>query len=144
MCCPGITDRAASKGPALAPRSQAFLSLHVTGRLSVMPHCLAVHAGRTWIAGTAHCCLAFRYFETDEYNGIPPQWWFGGGSDITPCYVNAEDMQHFHGSYKVGPLLPAFNYSPMYGILWQYYALSAGQILDEDASNQRSIGTQGS
>ncbi|KAK9864467.1 hypothetical protein WJX84_011389, partial [Apatococcus fuscideae] len=42
----------------------------------------------------------YRYFETDEYNGIPPQWWFGGGSDITPSYVNAEDMQHFHGSYK--------------------------------------------
>ena len=37
-----------------------------------------------------------------EWNGIPGQWWFGGGTDITPSYVNEEDMQHFHGTYKVG------------------------------------------
>ena len=36
-----------------------------------------------------------------EWNGIPGQWWFGGGTDITPSYVNEEDMQHFHGTYKV-------------------------------------------
>ena len=38
-----------------------------------------------------------------EWNGIPGQWWFGGGTDITPSYVNEEDMRHFHGTYKVGP-----------------------------------------
>ena len=27
-------------------------------------------------------------------------WWFGGGTDITPSYVNEEDMKHFHGTYK--------------------------------------------
>ncbi len=36
-----------------------------------------------------------------EWNGIPGQWWFGGGTDITPSYVNEEDMKHFHGTYKV-------------------------------------------
>lgn len=40
-----------------------------------------------------------------EWNGIPGQWWFGGGTDITPSYVNEEDMRHFHGTYKVSPLL---------------------------------------
>ena len=34
------------------------------------------------------------YFETEEWKGVPGQWWFGGGTDITPCYVNEEDMRH--------------------------------------------------
>eukprot|EP01024_Parvocaulis_polyphysoides_P013186 TRINITY_DN1510_c0_g1_i3.p1 TRINITY_DN1510_c0_g1~~TRINITY_DN1510_c0_g1_i3.p1 ORF type:complete len:379 (+),score=70.91 TRINITY_DN1510_c0_g1_i3:134-1138(+) len=42
----------------------------------------------------------YRYFETAEWNGIPGQWWFGGGTDITPSYVYEEDMKHFHGAYK--------------------------------------------
>lgn len=37
----------------------------------------------------------YRYFETD--GGV---WWFGGGTDITPSYLNEDDMKHFHGSYK--------------------------------------------
>jgi hypothetical protein len=41
-----------------------------------------------------------RYFETEEWNGIPGQWWFGGGTDITPNFVVEEDMRHFHGTYK--------------------------------------------
>jgi len=41
-----------------------------------------------------------RYFETESWNGIPGQWWFGGGTDITPCYVVPEDMKHFHQTYK--------------------------------------------
>lgn len=42
----------------------------------------------------------YRYFETDRWGDIPPQWWFGGGTDITPSYVVEEDMKHFHGIYK--------------------------------------------
>ena len=37
----------------------------------------------------------YRYFETD--GGV---WWFGGGTDITPSYLDEEDMKHFHGVYK--------------------------------------------
>eukprot|EP00595_Chromulina_sp_UTEXLB2642_P003434 CAMPEP_0196761380 /NCGR_PEP_ID=MMETSP1095-20130614/595_1 /TAXON_ID=96789 ORGANISM="Chromulina nebulosa, Strain UTEXLB2642" /NCGR_SAMPLE_ID=MMETSP1095 /ASSEMBLY_ACC=CAM_ASM_000446 /LENGTH=383 /DNA_ID=CAMNT_0042110845 /DNA_START=41 /DNA_END=1192 /DNA_ORIENTATION=+ len=37
----------------------------------------------------------YRYFETD--GGV---WWFGGGTDITPSYLNEDDMKHFHGAYK--------------------------------------------
>jgi len=37
----------------------------------------------------------YRYFETD--GGV---WWFGGGTDITPSYVNEDDMKQFHGTYK--------------------------------------------
>lgn len=42
----------------------------------------------------------YRYFETEEFMGIPPQWWFGGGTDITPSYIDLDDMKHFHGTYK--------------------------------------------
>jgi len=37
----------------------------------------------------------YRYFETET--GV---WWFGGGTDITPSYLDKEDMKHFHGTYK--------------------------------------------
>lgn len=37
----------------------------------------------------------YRYFETN--NGI---FWFGGGTDITPSYLDIEDMKHFHGTHK--------------------------------------------
>ena len=37
----------------------------------------------------------YRYFETD--GGV---WWFGGGTEITPSYVNEDDTKHFHRNYK--------------------------------------------
>lgn len=37
----------------------------------------------------------YRYFETD--GGI---WWCGGGTDITPAYLDEADMKHFHGTLK--------------------------------------------
>jgi len=37
----------------------------------------------------------YRYFETNT--GV---WWFGGGTDITPSYLDLDDMKHFHGTYK--------------------------------------------
>lgn len=36
-----------------------------------------------------------RYFEMS--NGI---WWFGGGIDLTPHYVNADDARYFHSALK--------------------------------------------
>ncbi|KAG1660383.1 hypothetical protein FOA52_007288 [Chlamydomonas sp. UWO 241] len=50
------------------------------------------------MAPTMH--FNYRYFETEEWNGIPGQWWFGGGTDITPSYLDVDDMKHFHGAYK--------------------------------------------
>lgn len=28
------------------------------------------------------------------------QWWFGGGTDLTPTYLNKEDVLHFHQTLK--------------------------------------------
>jgi len=36
----------------------------------------------------------FRYFERGD------QWWFGGGSDLTPSYPYDDDCRHFHEVWK--------------------------------------------
>lgn len=36
-----------------------------------------------------------RYFELDSKD-----WWFGGGIDLTPHYINKEDVKFFHTSLK--------------------------------------------
>ncbi|KAJ1698046.1 hypothetical protein LUZ63_006558 [Rhynchospora breviuscula] len=45
----------------------------------------------------------YRYFETDapkDAPGAPRQWWFGGGTDLTPSYIIEEDVKHFHSIQK--------------------------------------------
>lgn len=45
----------------------------------------------------------YRYFETDapkDVPGAPRQWWFGGGTDLTPSYIFEEDVKHFHSVQK--------------------------------------------
>ena len=50
-------------------------------------------------APTVH--LNYRYFETkDPETGATDTWWFGGGSDLTPCYLYEEDAKLFHQSHK--------------------------------------------
>lgn len=41
----------------------------------------------------------YRYFEIEEADGNK-HWWFGGGSDLTPTYLNQEDAVHFHRTLK--------------------------------------------
>ncbi|EES14712.1 hypothetical protein BDA96_07G080200 [Sorghum bicolor] len=45
----------------------------------------------------------YRYFETEapkDAPGAPRQWWFGGGTDLTPSYIIEEDIKHFHSVQK--------------------------------------------
>ncbi|KAK7889473.1 hypothetical protein WMY93_025033 [Mugilogobius chulae] len=41
----------------------------------------------------------YRYFEVEEADGSK-QWWFGGGTDLTPVYINKEDALLFHKTLK--------------------------------------------
>ncbi len=41
----------------------------------------------------------YRYFEVNAGDG-EVLWWFGGGSDLTPSYLNEEDVVHFHRTLK--------------------------------------------
>jgi coproporphyrinogen III oxidase len=38
----------------------------------------------------------YRYFELYDHDHQIADYWFGGGSDLTPCYLFEEDIQHFH------------------------------------------------
>ena len=50
------------------------------------PHCPTVH-------------FNYRYFEVSTAEGI--EAWFGGGTDLTPSYINEEDISHFHKTQKM-------------------------------------------
>ena len=50
------------------------------------------------MAPTVH--LNYRYFETANPDGSSNTWWFGGGCDLTPCYLFDEDAIHFHRTVK--------------------------------------------
>ncbi|KAL1131224.1 hypothetical protein AAG570_010842 [Ranatra chinensis] len=41
----------------------------------------------------------YRYFEVTDSTG-KTHWWFGGGTDLTPYYLNENDCKHFHGVLK--------------------------------------------
>lgn len=40
----------------------------------------------------------YRYFEVQEEGKTV--WWFGGGTDLTPYYLDREDVHHFHKTLK--------------------------------------------
>lgn len=50
------------------------------------------------MAPTVH--LNYRYFETQNEDGSPQAWWFGGGADLTPIYLFEEDAELFHRDLK--------------------------------------------
>ena len=41
-----------------------------------------------------------RYFEVQPQDGQNEIWWFGGGIDLTPHYINEEDARYFHQQLK--------------------------------------------
>lgn len=41
----------------------------------------------------------YRYFEVVNNDGTK-QWWFGGGTDLTPYYLDESDVVHFHKTLK--------------------------------------------
>ncbi|MCL4140716.1 UNVERIFIED_CONTAM: hypothetical protein GTU68_004369, partial [Idotea baltica] len=42
----------------------------------------------------------YRYFEIQDKEGKQRDWWFGGGTDLTPYYLEEDDVKHFHRSLK--------------------------------------------
>ena len=58
---------------------------------------LVLHPFNPWVP-TVHA--NYRMFELyDEHGGLKDRW-FGGGTDLTPYYLEEEDGLHFHGTYK--------------------------------------------
>jgi len=50
------------------------------------PHCPTIH-------------FNYRYFEVTSADG-EKTWWFGGGTDLTPMYLDETDVRHFHTELK--------------------------------------------
>ncbi len=53
---------------------------------------IVLHSSNPWIP-IIH--MNIRYFELDENT-----WWFGGGIDLTPHYINPDEARFFHQSLK--------------------------------------------
>ncbi|XP_020967464.1 oxygen-dependent coproporphyrinogen-III oxidase, chloroplastic-like [Arachis ipaensis] len=54
-------------------------------------------------APTLHIMIFYPYFRAvspTDAPGAPRQWWFGGGTDLTPAYIFEEDVKHFHSVYS--------------------------------------------
>jgi coproporphyrinogen III oxidase len=58
---------------------------------------LVVHP-RSPMVPTVH--LNVRYFEIGDETGAVRDFWFGGGTDLTPTYPFPEDAVHFHRTLK--------------------------------------------
>ncbi|WRT69436.1 uncharacterized protein IL334_006422 [Kwoniella shivajii] len=78
--------------PSLPPPTET-VPFFATG-LSIVIHPRNPHVP------TVH--LNYRYFEIEDplNANTPKAWWFGGGSDLTPTYLDPEDCIHFHGELK--------------------------------------------
>lgn len=62
------------------------------------------------MAPTVHA--NYRYFELNAKQGS--LWWFGGGADLTPCYLFEEDASHFHRTLNEACIALAPDYYPRF------------------------------
>ncbi len=58
---------------------------------------LVIHPVNPFVP-TIHC--NYRMFELYDEQGNTIDRWFGGGTDLTPYYLDKEDATHFHQTYK--------------------------------------------
>jgi coproporphyrinogen III oxidase len=59
----------------------------------------------------------YRYFEIKDQNDLDSnqiQWWFGGGTDMTPYILNESDAIHFHKTLKTACDLHNKEYYPKF------------------------------
>ncbi|XP_076062624.1 oxygen-dependent coproporphyrinogen-III oxidase [Oratosquilla oratoria] len=63
----------------------------------------------------------YRYFEVQDEEGNNKHWWFGGGTDLTPYYLEEEDVRHFHSTLKGACDRHNPDYYPKYKKWCDYY-----------------------
>ncbi|XP_017789573.1 PREDICTED: oxygen-dependent coproporphyrinogen-III oxidase, partial [Habropoda laboriosa] len=85
---PGAVQQMRARGKKMQEGSVPFFAAGVS----------AVIHPRNPMIPTIH--FNYRYFEVENQDGSI-QWWFGGGTDLTPYYLNEDDVKHFHNSLKV-------------------------------------------
>lgn len=62
----------------------------------------------------------YRYFEVEDIRTGEKQWWFGGGTDLTPYVYNEHDFVHFHQTLKDACDEHDLKYYPAYGTFWLF------------------------
>ncbi|UYV81220.1 CPOX [Cordylochernes scorpioides] len=84
---PAAAAQMRSRGKQFAPGELQF---YASGISSVIhprnPHIPTLH-------------FNYRYFEVIDCNGTV-HWWFGGGTDLTPYYLDEDDVKCFHKTLK--------------------------------------------
>nr|XP_014090080.1 oxygen-dependent coproporphyrinogen-III oxidase [Bactrocera oleae]XP_014090089.1 oxygen-dependent coproporphyrinogen-III oxidase [Bactrocera oleae] len=87
MLPPGAVQQMRTRGKNLAEgKKLPFFAAGVSAVIHPRnPHVPTIH-------------FNYRYFEV-ESDG-EKQWWFGGGTDLTPYYLNEKDAVHFHKTLK--------------------------------------------
>ncbi|CAG7816669.1 unnamed protein product [Allacma fusca] len=83
---PGAVAQMNTRGKKLSGTSLPFYALGISS---------VIHPRNPYVP-TIH--FNYRYFEVETDTGT--QWWFGGGTDLTPYYLNESDAIHFHKSLK--------------------------------------------
>lgn len=84
---PGAVQQMRARGKTMEEGSVPFFAAGVS----------AVIHPRNPMIPTIH--FNYRYFEVENQDGSF-QWWFGGGTDLTPYYLNEDDVKHFHSTLK--------------------------------------------
>lgn len=84
---PGAVAMMNSRGKKLSSGTLPFFAAGVS----------AVIHPRNPMIPTIH--FNYRYFEVQD--GDESRWWFGGGTDLTPYYLDRKDAEHFHRTLKV-------------------------------------------
>ncbi|GLV31850.1 Coproporphyrinogen oxidase [Carabus blaptoides fortunei] len=84
---PGAVAMMNSRGKKLSAGTLPFFAAGVS----------AVIHPRNPMIPTIH--FNYRYFEVQD--GNDSLWWFGGGTDLTPYYLNKKDAEHFHKTLKI-------------------------------------------
>ena len=56
----------------------------------------------------------WRYFEIYDKDSNLKESWFGGGSDLTPYYLDEEDAKHFHSINKKACDMHDYNFYPKF------------------------------
>jgi len=83
---PGAVQQMRARGKKLTAGELPFFAAGVS----------AVIHPRNPMVPTIH--FNYRYFEVEDTDG--KQWWFGGGTDLTPYYLNEKDAIHFHKTLR--------------------------------------------
>ncbi|XP_044259762.1 oxygen-dependent coproporphyrinogen-III oxidase [Tribolium madens] len=83
---PGIVAQMRARGKELKRENPPF---------SVIGISAVIHPKNPMVP-TVH--FNYRYFEIQDEDKVV--WWFGGGSDLTPYYLNKADAIHFHSALK--------------------------------------------